>query len=158
MMIKTLKRSMGVGLIEVLVSVLILSAGILGLASIHVNGIKLTNQSALRFQANVLSADIIERMRANITTANTTTAYEVANVAAFDALALGGVNCLSPGTCTVAQLAVWDLNQWKDAIELSLPTGKGIISSAGVPKTFTVTVSYVDQTGATVDVLVNVVL
>ncbi|MCQ4262306.1 type IV pilus modification protein PilV [Stutzerimonas stutzeri] len=55
----------GATLIEVLVAMLILSVGLLGLASMQMTALQ-SNQSAYyRSQATVLAYDIIDRMRAN---------------------------------------------------------------------------------------------
>jgi len=154
-----LKRSNGTSLIEILVAVFILAIGILGIASAHINGIKTSQETALRFQANVLATDMVERMRANINTANAANVYNMADSSAY---AVGAQDC-EANSCSLNGLALWDKAQWKTAIEASLPSGIGSVASvvAGGTKTYTVIVSYLSASGNPADreqVIVNVVL
>lgn len=63
------KHQRGATLIEVLVTVIILSIGLLGLASLHANGMKFNHSAQLRSQATFLAYDVSDAMRANRTTA-----------------------------------------------------------------------------------------
>ncbi len=65
--LSTASRQRGVGLVEVLIAVLILAIGLLGLASMQTNGMRMTNGSMSRSQAVFLANDIAERARANRT-------------------------------------------------------------------------------------------
>ncbi|MHA7879896.1 MAG: type IV pilus modification protein PilV [Saccharospirillum sp.] len=58
-------KEQGVGLIEVLISLLILSIGLLGMAALQARGLTMTTESLQRTQATVLANDLIERARAN---------------------------------------------------------------------------------------------
>ncbi len=55
----------GFTLIEVLVSVVIFSVGLLGLAGLQATGLKLNQSSMLRSQATLLTYDILDAIRAN---------------------------------------------------------------------------------------------
>lgn len=57
--------SRGFTLVEVLVTVVIFSVGLLGLAGLQATGIKLNHSSLLRSQATLLAYDIVDSMRAN---------------------------------------------------------------------------------------------
>jgi type IV pilus assembly protein PilV len=144
-----LKRSIGTSLVEIIVAVLILAVGLLGLAATHINGIKISQETALRFQANVLAADMIERMRANMGTANATVLYNMADSSVFVA---GAQDC-EANICTLNDLALWDKAEWTAAIDDSMPSGIGSVASvaavvAGITTvTYTVTVSYLGATG-----------
>lgn len=58
------RRQLGVTLVEVLVSMLIMSIGLLGLAGLHAHSIRFTSDSHTRDQAALLAVDLAERMRA----------------------------------------------------------------------------------------------
>lgn len=63
--VKLDRRVAGFALLEVLVTLLILSVGLLGLAGLQAHSLR-TNMSAYqRTQASVLAMDIVDRMRAN---------------------------------------------------------------------------------------------
>ncbi len=64
-------RQRGVGLIEVLVAVLILSLGLLGMAGLQANALKANQSSYARTQAVMLSYYMMDAMRADGTTAKT---------------------------------------------------------------------------------------
>jgi len=65
-LIKTrLKKQAGFSLLEVMISALILSTGLLGVASLQIVGMKGTQQSSMKNQAMGVVQNITERMRAN---------------------------------------------------------------------------------------------
>ncbi|MGK0442652.1 MAG: type IV pilus assembly protein PilV [Pseudohongiellaceae bacterium] len=151
-----LKRSVGTSLVEIIVAVLILAVGLLGLAATHINGIKISQETALRFQANVLAADMIERMRANMGTANTAVLYNMADSSVY----VPGAQDCEALPCELNDLASWDKAQWKAAIDGSMPSGIGSVAAvvAAGTKTYTVTVSYLGATGNREQVIVQTVL
>lgn len=55
----------GVSLLEVLVTIVVLSLGLLGVSSLHVNGMKNSYSAFLRAQAAQYAYDMTDRMRAN---------------------------------------------------------------------------------------------
>ncbi len=55
----------GFTLIEVLVTIVVVSIGLLGLAGLQINGLRANMSSETRSKATMLANDIIERMRAN---------------------------------------------------------------------------------------------
>lgn len=59
------KKQAGLSLLEVLVATLVLSAGLLGLASLQIAGMKTTHNSYQIQQASWMVFDLLERMRAN---------------------------------------------------------------------------------------------
>ena len=72
------RHSGGFTLLEVLVSLLILSVGLLGIAGLQLTGLR-SNQSAyVRSQATILAYDILDRMRANRAEAQSG-GYNIAN-------------------------------------------------------------------------------
>lgn len=55
----------GTTLIEILITVILVSVGLLGLAGLQLTTVQNTNSAAERFEATTLARDILERMRAN---------------------------------------------------------------------------------------------
>jgi len=101
-------RSGGFTLIEVLISVVIFSVGLLGLAGLQATGIKLNHSSLLRTQATLMAYDIADCMRAN---RGNVSAYEIDWGA-------------DSGTGGQAER---DVDDWMDNLDGFLPIGEGFI-------------------------------
>ncbi len=99
----------GLSLVEVLVTIVLVSVGLLGIAGLQIASVQNTSSAVQRFEATLLAEDILERMRAN-------RAEAIEN--AYD-LALGA----DPATVGVAQD---DLNTWRAALA-TLPGGDGSV-------------------------------
>jgi type IV pilus assembly protein PilV len=111
-----MKQQKGFSLIEVLVTMMVISFGLLGIAGVIVNALKNNNSSYARTQASVLANDIIDRMRANRTTAETAPfAYN---------LALGA--SVPDGNTIVLN----DLAQWRASLAAAMPSGTGSVTMA----------------------------
>jgi type IV pilus assembly protein PilV len=107
-------NNQGFSLIEVLVTVLITSGGLLGFAGILNKSIAANRQAYTRSQATIIANDIIERMRAN------------------RALATAGVyNIEMNSTPAGGDFSAEDLASWITIIESNLPKGDGSVSSDG---------------------------
>lgn len=128
----------GATLIEVLVSIVIASIGLLALAGINAASVRYSKLSQYRSVAALMAQDISERIRANNTDANVTTLYAVET--AFSAQAsLGSApvkTCLDTAdTCTSNEMATADLFYWRQAVRNNLPDGSVFLQSdAVVPK------------------------
>lgn len=118
----------GFGLIEVLVSLLILTIGLLGMASLQTRSLQMTTGSQSQTQAILLAEDIVERMRANRS--------EIDDYA-FDG---DPVNCDSAFTIDNTSVADNDLAEWRNGLACLLPGGNGEVAIAG--RTVTVTVTW----------------
>jgi len=104
----------GFSLLEVLITILILSVGLLGMASLQLNAMKFNQMAAVRSHATVLAYDIADRMRANRTVAKSG-----GYVIAIDAAASG------------TSIAQTDLADWKSSLDRYLPGGLGAVSVSG---------------------------
>ncbi len=62
---RTPNTNRGFSLIEILVSLVVLSIGLMGLAGLQIAGLKGTNDAHYRTQASLLMMDLADRMRAN---------------------------------------------------------------------------------------------
>ncbi len=106
----------GVTLIEVLAALVIISIGLLGIASLQANSLKLNQSSYMRSQATELAYEIVERMRAN---------RDQARLGNYDL----AMTSAPPGGATVT---AQDQTAWITEIARVLPNGQGQIASAQV--------------------------
>ena len=125
----------GAGLIEILISLLVIATGILGLTGLQANSLASNRTAYYRTQATILAYDIIDKQRAN------------------KAEALGnnyviGLNDTAATTtcstsCTTADIAAMDLTQWQNSLSTELPNGSGSIAAiAEVTGAYEVTVQW----------------
>lgn len=120
-------RHLGAGgftLVEVLVTMVILSVGLLGVAALHTASLRNNLDSALRSQASLLAADIADRMRGN---------REAALAGNYD-IAIGATRTVVAGSPLVDR----DVKAWKDLLAQTLPNGDGAIARTGDVVTITV--------------------
>jgi type IV pilus assembly protein PilV len=108
--LKASSKQTGFSLIEIMVAALILSIGILGVASLQIIGLKGTQQSYMKQQAMSVIQNLTERMRSNKQGVFDGD-YEIANSNAFDCAELSLPDCSSANSnCSSAQLATADLH------------------------------------------------
>ncbi len=133
---KQQKQHNGFTLVEILITVLILSIGLLGLAGLQVRSMKQNHNSYLRTQATILAYDIIDRMRANPSAVTATVTDYVAKGAytvttsstPFTVSApTATAGCTTTTGCTTTQMANTDINQWRVALATQMPAGVGVI-------------------------------
>jgi len=124
----------GVGLIEVLVAIIVLSIGLLGLAGLQASGMRVGQSSIHRSQAAQLAYDMVDRIRVNAPHA---TLYSHALV---DALP----NC-SAAPARAEDVAPCDLRDWRLRLQ-SLPSGRGSVAVDG--NEVTIAVQWDDTRGA----------
>ena len=132
------RHQSGFSLVEVLITLVIMSVGMLGIAGLYVQSMQAGRTSMLRHHAVTLAGDVADRIRANPRAA---AAYAAAN----------GVNnnCVMGGAaCTSAEMAANDIFLWKDQAASTLPGGDVAIvftAAAGVlPPTYQITVSWTE--------------
>jgi len=104
------RRQTGVGLIEILVAVLVLSVGFLYTASMQVRAMRANQAAYHHSQALMLAGDMMDRMRAN-TAGVASGAYDGQSTAT----PVAAPTCLTTG-CTPAQLAAADLYDWRSKL------------------------------------------
>lgn len=149
-MSRRVSRQRGVTLIELLITMVIVSIGVLGLAGVQILSLKQAREAGQKMVALQAANDLLDRIRVNRNADYSGTAGSVA------------ANCASV-SCTPAEMAVFDLSLWncrlgppsdacKEAFGLSdrdfgrLPGGEGLVSAAS--GTYTVTVQW-DLTDST---------
>lgn len=132
----------GFTMIEVLITMLIISLALLGTSGVHVYAMRLNKNGQFRTQAVILSADLAERMEGN-----KPGALAGNYVLATSSTAMpDDTGCLT-ATCTANSLAAFDLAQWTIAVAAALPQASWSVAQtvAGNPSTYTITVSWVDR-------------
>lgn len=139
-----LKQQRGFSMLEVLITAIVVSIGILGVAGLQLYGIKNTHSANERVQAALLAYSIVDNMRANAV-ATRAGLYDIAASATPPAPL---PNCIGEDKdCTTAELAIFDLVQWKNNLSVLNATGDGSIVSVTDADGFaqvTVTVTWAD--------------
>ena len=118
----------GFTLIEVLVSVLVLSIGLVGVAALQGVSLKNTQSAFMRSQATALAYDVADRMRANVTSARS----GLYDSGSYDPPATV-TGCKSTTGCTAQDMAEHDLAEWNAAIATYLPMGEGVVCVDSTP-------------------------
>ena len=119
----------GVGLIEVLVSLLVIAIGVLGMAGLQSRSLQHNQAAYLHSRATFLAGDMLDRIRANQTVAKTSDLYQTG-------LNDDVENCdedeypsaCEAGVCSEQQLAQYDIEQWKFQLACELPQTRAAIS------------------------------
>lgn len=111
----------GLTLIEVLVTLVILSIGLLSMAALQMTGMRSTSSAAHRTQASILANDIAERMRANPAALNAN-AFMAVDSTNIDCNTLPATYCgeyydetngvVAAGNCNATEMAAYDINVW----------------------------------------------
>jgi type IV pilus assembly protein PilV len=130
MMNKTLSLyQKGFGLLEVLVTLVILAIGLLGLAGLQATGLKNNLSAYHRSQATQLSYEIADRMRAN-----------VAGISSYvSGTPTATASCGTTTGCSAENMAKNDLFEWNAVLADVLPSGVGTITQSGAIYSISVT-------------------
>lgn len=128
-------RCDGITLVEIMVALIVLSIGILGLATLQTASLNFNTAASQRTQATVLAYDMADRMRSN------------RQAALADAYTIAVQNpapaCAAPNL--VGTIAAQDIAAWRSAMACRLPQGTGSIARNG--NLFTLTVLWDDSNG-----------
>ncbi|HEU4372406.1 MAG TPA: type IV pilus modification protein PilV [Telluria sp.] len=124
-----MKTQRGFSLLEVLITMLVVSFGLLGIAGIIVTALKNNQSSYARSQASLMVNDIVDRMRANRSSAEASPSP---------------YNLAISATPAGADIAGTDLTEWRAALASNLPSGTGAVAMDDATKKVTVTVQWND--------------
>ena len=113
MSIKSIKNNRGFTLLEALIGFLILSIGMLGIASLQAVSLKAGKTSVYNSVAIMKVDELLESMRVN-SSAAALTAYAAANPATNN-------SCSAALTCSATDLAEDDIYWWKQNLKAGLP-------------------------------------
>lgn len=114
-------KERGFSLLEVLVTILILSLGLLGMAGLVTTGMRSNNVAHYRSIATQQTLDIADRMRANLA------GVRAGNYDDLAANIPASADCIATN-CAAAQIAVYDHAQWNTANSIVLPDGVGTVA------------------------------
>jgi type IV pilus assembly protein PilV len=117
----------GFTLIEVLITVVIFSIGLLGLAGLQVKGLTLAQDSMQRTTATLLANDMADRMRAN---RNATTLGQNSPYNNPSGIGIGNPACLGKDNtgllintqCTPTEMALHDFYEWNAILKGQVAT------------------------------------
>jgi type IV pilus assembly protein PilV len=143
------RYSRGTTLIEVLVSLLVLMAGLLAVAGLQSVALLNNHGAFLRSQAVIQAHDMADRMYAN------TAAVQAGAYNAISGIPSSPPTCMTsvaPGhasletlSCTPAEMATFDAWQWNTANANVLPGGQGTVSGPDGNGAYTITISWIEQ-------------
>jgi type IV pilus assembly protein PilV len=137
-------RERGFTLVEVLVSLVILSIGLLGIAKLMLFSSHSNDSAYLRSQATDLAYQMLDNMRANTAQAGVPLGSYITPLTA--AAVDPGFTCVAAAAC--ANLALYDVYQWKLRLNATsglvpagaLPNGQGSVATAVAAGQTTITI------------------
>lgn len=127
-------------MLEVLISIVVISIGLLGIARLQTAGLQSSKVSYLKSLAALQAYDMADRLRTN---------QQGVSKGDYDSLFGAGTDpgCIASG-CTATEMAEYDHYAWNVANASLLPAGQGSVSRSG--DFFVITVRWDgDRTGAT---------
>lgn len=141
-------RMQGSILLESMVSILLLSLGIIVLSGSLVSSLNLSNSSLLRSKVSILGNEMADRIRANMQGQATGNYNNLTNYATATT-----ASCTS-GVCTPTQMALNDYYDWNQHLQSELPSGMGAVcltstDSGSTPVTELPTAPQCDGIGST---------
>lgn len=125
-----MKRERGFSLLEVMVTLVIVSLGLLGISALIANSLKYNQSAYARTQATWFANQIIDEMRANRTTAEGASSSPYA---------------VAVGSTAAPSGAPAELQAWFSQIRAALPSATGGVVYDPTTKLFTVTVGWDDS-------------
>lgn len=139
-------RQRAFSLVEVLITLVIMSVGMLGIAGLYVQSMQAGRTSLFRHNAVTLAGDVADRIRAN---PKAGFAYEGVG---------GDRGCVATGIdCDRDSMAAHDIFQWSQQADNSLPSGNVtvIFDDTVAPVSYTITIFWVEP-GETLNYTITV--
>jgi len=109
----------GLSLVESMIALLVISVGLLGIASLQITAMNMNASALHHSQAVWIAYNITDRIRANISEFN--------NYDGIDTSIGYSQDCVT-NTCSTAQMLTADAADWQVMVS-GLPAGRGIIGS-----------------------------
>ncbi len=148
------KRSAGFTLLEILIALLIVSIGLLGVATLQIRGQQFNQVSYLRTQATLLGYDLMDRIRTNYAINSENSNMATYNVPTFVNVGPSGIigqpiTTCDTGQCNSTALMNYDLDNWFYYLRDTLPKGETKIvpksqNSNGVTNKYEISIRWKD--------------
>lgn len=133
-------------MLEVLVSIVILSFGALGLAGLEMAALKYNTVAAARSAATLLASELSDRMRSNLAGVKASNYARNMDYNTAIGSPVTAPACGSTSDCSAVQLAQLDLADWLARVGAALPGGTGaIVPTAGNALASTIVVMWQEQ-------------
>lgn len=128
-----IKTQSGSSLVEVMVGLFILAIGLLGILAMQAKSIQF-NQSAYSYsQVVYLANNMAEQIQMNPD-----------NITLFEGTPENSKDC-SNAQCTLAELASWETEKWRNEVETFLPQGQASVEKLADQDYVLITVSFDDS-------------
>lgn len=136
-------RQRGATLIEALVAMLVLALGVLGMTAAQTRALVSARSTHQRAVASQMVSDLLDRIQANAAVLDAPAASHPYTVP-WGEPAPQGADCTQE-PCDGAQMAAFDLRQWKATLARSLPRGDAMVfPSDGDPHQIGVLVAWME--------------
>jgi type IV pilus assembly protein PilV len=122
------RSASGFTMLEVLISIVVISFGLLGIAGLQAFALKNNQGAGQRMITTMLANDMIERVWSS--NKNDRVLYNAPSLASYQTPV---ASCLTVSGCSTTELVANDLNEWQLRIAASLPSGQGIICQDSSP-------------------------
>lgn len=127
---KNIFHHKGATLIEIAITVLILSTSLLAMATLQTRSLQFNKSAVLRSQANIFAYDIIDRIRINRGAASVNIPFYTADYSA---------------TPSGNSVATSDVSEWRTNLANALPNGEGKISCDQVTRICSVRIRWSEE-------------
>jgi type IV pilus assembly protein PilV len=135
----TINTMRGFSLIEVMVALIIIAVGMLGIAKMQALALSTTGSSGARSLVAIEAASLAASMHANrdywvsgppatLTNVTVNATGPLTSTVAIDVPALAAPQDCAGASCTAAQLAAYDIQQWGTALAQVVPAANAAIS------------------------------
>jgi type IV pilus assembly protein PilV len=127
---KSSHATVGFALIEAMIAIVILSIGMLGIATLMTVLIQRNSTSVYHTVAAAAAADIMEKIRANPDGYNDGAggSQYLTNLSAFGAApSASSAPACETSSCTANSVAQYDAAAWSAMLARTLPSGKGVV-------------------------------
>lgn len=129
------KKLLGFSLLEVMVALFLQAFGMLGMTAMQIKALKSTHAALIDSRVQFLLADMAERIHGN--------GHSTYQLGFADTTPLATKNCIS-AMCSSVELALWDVEQWRSAIENPeyLPDGESEIAFDATAGHYSISIRY----------------